>query len=233
VSQPEAEQGTKMKILIVEDEVRLCEALAEILKKNKYIVDAVHDGESGLDYGLSGVYDAIILDIMLPKMDGVTVLRQLRANRINTPVIMLTARYMTGDKVDGLDAGADDYLTKPFETEELLARLRALTRRKGEIQSQQLTVGDLTLNTHTLELSCGAKTIPLSLKEFQMLEILFRNSDRIITKELLIDKVWGFDSEAVHNNVEVYVSFLRKKIKHLDSKVEIQTNRGIGYRIKP
>jgi len=221
-----------MKILIVEDEVRLCEALAEILKKNKYIVDAVHDGESGLDYGLSGVYDAIILDIMLPKMDGVEVLRQLRANHISTPVIMLTARYMTGDKVGGLDAGADDYLTKPFETEELLARLRAMTRRKGEVQSENLSIGDLSLNTHTSVLSCGDKTIPLSLKEFQMMEILFRNADRIITKELLIEKVWGFDSEAVHNNVEVYVSFLRKKMKHLESQVEIQTARGIGYRIK-
>jgi two-component system response regulator ArlR len=221
-----------MKLLIVEDEVRLCEALAEILKKNKYIVDAVHDGEAGLDYGMSDVYDAIILDIMLPKMDGVEVLRQLRANHINTPVIMLTARYMTDDKVDGLDAGADDYLTKPFETDELLARLRALTRRKGEVQSENLTIGDLTLNTHTSELSCGNKPISLSLKEFQMMEILFRNADRIITKELLIEKVWGFDSEAVHNNVEVYVSFLRKKMKHLGSLVEIQTARGLGYRIK-
>jgi DNA-binding response OmpR family regulator len=221
-----------MKILIVEDEVRLCEALAEILKKNKYIVDAVHDGESGLDYGLSGVYDAIILDIMLPKMDGVEVLRQLRANHVETPVIMLTARYMTDDKVGGLDAGADDYLTKPFETEELLARLRAMTRRKGEVQNESLSIGDLTLNTHTSELSSGGKSIPLSLKEFQMMEILFRNADRIITKELLIEKVWGFDSEAVHNNVEVYVSFLRKKMKHLNSAVEIQTARGIGYRLK-
>ena len=221
-----------MKLLIVEDEIRLCEALAEILKKNKYVVDTVHDGEAGLDYGMSGVYDVIILDIMLPKMDGVEVLRQLRANHISTPVIMLTARYMTGDKVDGLDAGADDYLTKPFETEELLARLRALTRRKGEVQPDCLSIGDLTLNTHTSELSCDGKTIPLSLKEFQMIEILFRNTDRIITKELLIEKVWGFDSEAVHNNVEVYVSFLRKKMKHLGSQVEIQTARGIGYRIK-
>lgn len=222
-----------MKILIVEDEVRLCEALAEILKKNKYIVDAVHDGESGLDYGMSDVYDAIILDIMLPKMDGVEVLRQLRLNHINTPVIMLTARYMTNDKVDGLDAGADDYLTKPFETEELLARLRALTRRKGEVQTENLSIGDLALNTHTSELLCGDKNISLSLKEYQMMEILIRNADRIITKELLIEKVWGFDSEAVHNNVEVYVSFLRKKMKHLGSQVEIHTARGIGYRIKP
>jgi two-component system, OmpR family, response regulator ArlR len=221
-----------MKILIVEDEVRLCEALAEILKKNKYIVDAVHDGEAGLDYGLSDVYDAIILDIMLPKINGVDVLRELRANHINTPVIMLTARYMTDDKVNGLDAGADDYLTKPFETEELLARLRALTRRKGEIQPDGLSIGDLTLNTHTSELLRGDKTISLSLKEYQMMEILFRNAERIITKELLIEKVWGFDSEAVHNNVEVYISFLRKKMKHLGSQVEIQTSRGIGYRIK-
>jgi len=221
-----------MKLLIVEDEIRLCEALAEILKKNKYTVDMVHDGEAGLDYGMSDVYDAIILDIMLPKMDGVEVLRQLRSNHINTPVIMLTARYMIGDKVDGLDAGADDYLTKPFETDELLARLRALTRRKGEVQPENLSIGDLTLSTHTSELSSGGKSISLSLKEFQMMEILFRNADRIITKELLIEKVWGFDSEAVHNNVEVYVSFLRKKMKHLGSQVEIQTSRGIGYRIK-
>lgn len=221
-----------MKLLIVEDEVRLCEALAEVLKKNKYTVDAVHDGEAGLDYGMSDIYDAIILDIMLPKMDGMEVLRQLRANHINTPVIMLTARYMTGDKVDGLDAGADDYLTKPFETVELLARLRALTRRKSEIQPENLTIGDLSLSTYTSELSCGAKSIPLSLKEFQMMELLLRNADRIITKDLLIEKVWGFDSEAVHNNVEVYISFLRKKMKYLGSQVEIQTARGIGYRVK-
>lgn len=225
------EEGT-MKILIVEDEVRLCEALAEILKKNKYSVDAVHDGESGLDYGLTQIYDAIILDIMLPKMDGVQVLRELRANHVSTPVILLTARYMIGDKVGGLDAGADDYLTKPFEPDELLARIRAMTRRKGEVMTEGLVVSDLTLNTNTSELICGAKTIPLSLKELQMMEILLRNTDRIITKELLIEKVWGFDSEAVHNNVEVYVSFLRKKLKYLESKVEIQTMRGIGYRIK-
>ncbi len=221
-----------MKILIVEDEVRLCEALAEILKKHKYSVDTVHDGESGLDYGLTQIYDAIILDIMLPRMDGVEVLKQLRANHVATPVILLTARYMIGDKVGGLDAGADDYLTKPFEPDELLARIRAMTRRKGEVMVEGLTVGDLTLNTNTSELSCGDKMIPLSLKEFQMMEIFLRNTDRIITKELLIEKVWGFDSEAVHNNVEVYVSFLRKKIKYLESKVEIQTVRGIGYRIK-
>lgn len=221
-----------MKILIIEDEVRLCEALAEILRKNKYIVDSVHDGEAGLDYGMSGVYDAIILDIMLPKKDGVEVLRQLRANHINTPVIMLTARYLIDDKVGGLDAGADDYLTKPFEADELLARLRAMTRRKGDVLPECLSIGDLSLNTNASELSCGEKTIPLSLKEFQMMEILFRNADRIITKELLIEKVWGFDSDAVHNNVEVYVSFLRKKLKHLGSKVEIQTARGIGYRIR-
>ena len=222
-----------MNILVVEDEVRLCEAVMEILKKDRHVAEGVHNGEDGLDYGLSGSYDVILLDIMLPKMDGLTVLRRLREAKVATPVILLTARDMTGDKVRGLDTGADDYLTKPFEADELLARIRAVSRRKGELASDNPAYGDLILRAATSELACGGRSIPLSLKEYQLMEILLRNGERIVTKELLIEKVWGFDSDAVHNNVEVYISFLRKKLRHLGSATEIATARGLGYRMKP
>ena len=222
-----------MNILVVEDEVRLCEAVIKILKKDKHLADGVHNGEDGLDYGLTGLYDVILLDIMLPGLDGLSVLRRLREAKVATPVILLTARDMTGDKVRGLDTGADDYLTKPFEAEELLARIRAVSRRKGELAPDDPSFGDLVLKAASSELSCCGRSIALSLKEYQMMEILLRNGERIVTKELLIEKIWGYDSDAVHNNVEVYISFLRKKLKFLGSAVEIQTARGLGYRMKP
>ena len=219
-----------MRILIVEDELPLAEALTQILRKNNYTVDAVNDGESGLDNALSDIYDLIILDIMLPKMDGISVLKNLRKEGISTAVILLTARGEISDKVIGLDSGADDYLAKPFASEELLARIRAMSRRKGEvIQDNSLKFGDLQLNTSTLKLSTDNKEIKLILKEAELLELLITRKNLASSKELIIEKLWGFDAEVEHNHVEVYISFLRKKLTYLNSKVTINTVRGVGY----
>lgn len=187
------------------------------------------DGVSGLDYGLTGIYDLIILDIMLPQKNGISVLTALRQAKIATPVLMLTAKAEIEDKIMGLDCGADDYLTKPFQTGELLARIRAVTRRKGEILSQDPTWGDLTLRQKTREIHCGDASVKLGLKEFLLLETLMLNPKQIISKEQLIEKVWGFDTEVEYNNVEVYISFLRKKITFIGSLLQIKVNRGIGY----
>ncbi|MEL7597409.1 MAG: response regulator transcription factor, partial [Clostridiaceae bacterium] len=193
-----------MRILIVEDELPLAEALTQILKKNNYTVDAVNDGESGLDNALSNIYDLIILDIMLPKMDGISILKNIRVEGLSTPVILLTARGEITDKVIGLDSGADDYLAKPFASEELLARIRALSRRKGEVlQDNSLKFGDLQLNPSTLKLTKGSKEIKLILKESQLLELLIMRKNLASSKELIIEKLWGFDSEVEHNHVEV------------------------------
>ncbi|MFA9398085.1 MAG: response regulator transcription factor [Clostridiaceae bacterium] len=222
-----------MRILIVEDEVRLAEAVCHILKKQNYSVDMVHDGESGLDCGLSGIYDLIILDIMLPKMDGLSVLKSLRVENILTPVLLLTAKGEIEDKVLGLDSGADDYLSKPFATEELLARIRALSRRKGEvIATNQLEFGDIILNHDELTISNGNKEIKLTLREADLLEFLILRNGLIASKELIIEKLWGFDSEAEHNNVEVYISFLRKKLAYLKFNTTIITTRGVGYSLE-
>lgn len=219
-----------MRILIVEDELPLAEALTQILKKNNYTVDAVNDGISGLDYALSGIYDLIILDIMLPGMDGINVLKSVRKNGLSTPIILLTAKGEISDKVTGLDSGADDYLAKPFATEELLARIRAASRRKGEIIADNtLTFGDIELNTATLKLSKTDKEIKLILKECELMELLILRKNAVTSKELIIEKLWGFDSEAEYNNVEVYISFLRKKLAFLNSDVAINTVRGVGY----
>lgn len=219
-----------MRILIVEDELPLAEALTQILRKNNYTVDAVNDGESGLDNALTNIYDLIVLDIMLPKMDGITILKTIRKEEISTPVILLTARGEISDKVLGLDSGADDYLAKPFASEELLARMRAMSRRKGEVlQDNSLKFGDLQLNTSTLKLSKDNKEIKLILKESQLLELLIMRKNLASSKELIIEKLWGFDSEVEHNHVEVYISFLRKKLTYLSSKVTINTVRGVGY----
>jgi two-component system response regulator ArlR len=219
-----------MRILIVEDEVHLAEALTQILKKNNYSVDAAHDGEVGLDNALSNIYDVIILDIMLPKVDGITILKEIRKDGISTPVILLTARGEITDRVIGLDSGADDYLAKPFATEELLARIRALSRRKGEVlPSNTLKFGDFELNTATLKLSRDSKEVKLILKESELLELLISRKNSATSKEIIIEKLWGFDAEVEHNNVEVYISFLRKKLTHLSSEVIINTVRGVGY----
>ena len=222
-----------MKILVVEDEIRLAEALVQILNKNKYDAESVYDGETGLDNALTGIYDVIILDIMLPKMNGLEVLSKLRAAKIQTPVILLTAKDEVADKVTGLDHGADDYLTKPFVTDELLARIRALTRRLGEIICDDtLHFADLNLNLSTYELSCEGKSIRLGLKEFRILEFFIRHGQHVISKEELLEKVWGYDSDAEYNNIEVYISFLRKKLGYVDSSTSITTVRGVGYKLE-
>ena len=222
-----------MRILLVEDEKHLAEALAQVLRKNNYIVDLAYDGEYGLDCALSDIYDIIILDIMLPKMNGLEVLKELRKGKITAPVILLTAKGETEDKVTGLDSGADDYLPKPFKTEELLARLRALGRRKGDLMTAGvLSCGDIELNPHTLNVYCGKQTYKLTLKESQLLELLMGRKDMIISKNSIIEKLWGYDSEAEDNHVEVYISFLRKKLAALKSTTTIQTVRGLGYVLK-
>ena len=222
-----------MRILMVEDEKYMAEAIAQVLKKNNYSVDLVYNGEDGLDYGLSGIYDIIILDIMLPKMDGINVLKELRKNNIQTPVILLTAKGETEDKVNGLDSGADDYLAKPFYTDELLARLRALGRRNTElIKDGILKYGDIKLNPYTLQVECGSKEIELTLKESQLLELLIKRNGMIASKENIIEKLWGYDTDAEDNRVEIHVSLLRKKLAQLDSSVYIHTIRGAGYVLK-
>jgi DNA-binding response OmpR family regulator len=219
-----------MRILLVEDELHLAEALTQILKKNNFTVDSVYDGVSGLDNALSNIYDLIVLDIMLPKMDGISILRNIRKEGIATPVILLTARGEVSDKVIGLDSGADDYLAKPFATEELLARIRALSRRKGEVLADNtLKFGDIELNPSILKLSKGISDVKLILKESELLELLILRKNSVTSKELIIEKLWGFDAEIEHNHVEVYVSFLRKKLSFLESEVTITTIRGVGY----
>lgn len=219
-----------MRILIVEDEEYLAEALMQILKKQNYSVDAVHDGMTGLDYAQSGIYDLLLLDIMMPELDGIGLLKTLRQQGIATPVIFLTAKGETSDMVTGLDYGADDYIAKPFSTEELLARIRAALRRKGEVVPEDgLKFGDIELNTANLRLSCKGKEMKLNLKENELLELLIVRKQGVTSKEQIIEKLWGFDSEVEYNNVEVYISFLRKKLAFLESSVRIATIRGVGY----
>lgn len=222
-----------MRLLLVEDEKELSEALFQILMNNKYSVDSVYDGEEGLDYALTGIYDVIILDIMLPKLNGISLLKQLRKAGISTPVIMLTAKSQIEDRVLGLDCGADDYLTKPFATEELLARLRSITRRKGNVVNDNLlTYGDIRLNIETYDLDVNSESIRLTLKEFEIIKYFMERPKCVVSKDDLITKLWGFDSEVEYNNIEVYISFIRKKLAYLNSKVSIITIRGVGYRME-
>lgn len=221
-----------MRVLIVEDEVRLADSIGELMKEQKYAVDIVYDGKDGYDYAASGIYDVVILDIMLPGMNGFEIVKSLRRQKISTPVILLTARDETSDKVRGLDCGADDYMTKPFQVEELLARVRALSRRQGEVILEELKYKNLTLNLANYSLSCGAKSVHLGFKEFEIIKILMSNPNSIVPKEDLLTKVWGYDSDAEDNNVEVYISFLRKKLNFLASGVTISTVRRIGYHLE-
>lgn len=220
-----------MQVLIVEDDLRLAQALGHILEENGYVVDTVHDGENGTAYGESGLYDVIVLDVMLPKRDGFSVASALRRKGVNTPILLLTARDAVTDKITGLDSGADDYMTKPFAPAELLAHLRALTRRQGDVLFETLRAGDLSLNLESYDLSCGSKSIHLSHKEFSIAKMLLRNPGQVISKELLIAKIWGVDSTAADNNVEAYISFLRKKLTFLGSSCRIETLRKAGYRL--
>lgn len=219
-----------MKILLVEDEKYISKPIEQILKRNQYSVDAVFDGEHGLDCGLTGTYDIIVLDIMLPKIDGITVLRELRASGIDTPVLMLTAKDQAKDKVHGLDTGADDYLAKPFDNDELLARLRALGRRKGGLNNDGiLKFGNVQLNPHTLLLQCGDASEKLTLKESQLLELLIQRKGMITSKDLIIERLWGYNSDTEDSHVEYHMSFLRKKLSTVQSDVAINTIRGAGY----
>ncbi len=223
-----------MRVLIVEDEVRLAATLRDLLEMNGYTADVSHDGESGLDNALTSIYDVILLDVMLPKLNGFEVLRRLRAEGSATPVLMLTARSELDDRVRGLDSGADYYLTKPFEPKELLAAIRALTRRTPELRdTATLTCGDLKLEQSTFTLSCAERSVRLSRKEFDMLEMLMLNQGLVLTKEKLLLKVWGYESDAEDNNVEVYISFLRRKLQHLRSTAKIITLRMAGYSLVP
>lgn len=222
-----------MKLLVVEDEIQLADALSEILKRNMYSVDTVYNGTDGLDNALTGVYNCIILDIMLPGMSGIDVLRNLRKEKINTPVLLLTARSEVEDKINGLDCGADDYLTKPFVTDELLARVRALTRRKGElVDENRLDYNGLELAKNTCSVVWQGNDVKLSLKEYQIMELLISNPHRILPKERIIEKIWGYESDVEYNNIEVYISFLRKKLTAISAPVQIKTARGIGYSLE-
>lgn len=218
-----------MRILIVEDETRLAETLRQLMEDQRYQADTVGDGADGVDYGLTGQYDLIILDVMLPKVDGFEVARRLRSAHISTPILMLTARDDISDKIGGLDCGADDYMTKPFDSGELMARVRALTRRQGEVMGDVLTVAGLSLECSSRLLSVGERSVRLGFKEFEVMRLLMVNSRSVVSKETLIAKIWGLDSEAEDNNVEVYISFLRKKLTYLGSDVAISTVRKVGY----
>lgn len=221
-----------MRILIVEDEKPLADAIAQLLRDQHYEVDTVYDGKSGLEFALIGDYALIILDVMLPLMNGFDVVKALRQQKCSTPVLMLTAREATCDKITGLDCGADDYMTKPFDYNELFARVRALTRRIGEVVLEELSFGDLTLNLDQAELCCANKSVHLSYKEFAIMKQLLQYPSMTVSKESLIVNVWGSSSDAVENNVEVYISFLRKKLRFLGSRVQITTLRRIGYRLE-
>ncbi|OUN81320.1 DNA-binding response regulator [Flavonifractor sp. An52] len=218
-----------MRVLIVEDERRLAEALGQIMAEQRYQTDVVYDGADGLDYALTEQYDVIVLDVMLPKLDGFEVASRLRHAHVSTPILMLTARDEMPDKIAGLDHGADDYMTKPFDIGELLARVRALTRRQGEVICEQLAAGDLILDLSTRCLRQGDKSVRLGFKEFDVLRQLMVHPRAVVPKENIIARVWGLDSDAEDNNVEVYISFLRKKLTFLESNVSIGTVRKVGY----
>ena len=225
-----------MRLLLVEDEEGFAEALCTSLKMEHYIVDWAADGEEGLDLALDDVYDAIILDIMLPKMNGLEILKEIRKQGIHTPVLMLTAKSELNDKITGLDMGADDYLTKPFHREELYARLRALTRRQTTDSNAptEIAFGDIYMLQGGNELFCRTtgNSMVLNGKEYQLMEYLLRNGGQIISREQIIEKVWGYDTDAEYNNVEVYISFLRKKLGFLKSETSIQTVRKLGYKLQ-
>ena len=221
-----------MNVLVVEDERNLADAIVKILEDEGYNAEATYDGKAGLTCAKSGLYDAIVLDVMLPGMSGYDVVNKMRHAGVSTPVLMLTARTSTEDKVCGLDSGADDYMTKPFEAPELLARLRALTRRRGDVLIDEIKFADIRLDLNTHDLSCAEKSVHLSGKEFEVLSILMGSSSRVVSKQDLLTRVWGTDGEASENSVEAYVSFIRKKLSHIGSKVQVTTLRMLGYRLE-
>ena len=222
-----------MKLLLAEDEIELSKALCAILKHNNYSVDAALNGRDALELGLTGNYDGIILDIMMPELDGMSVLRRLRSENVTTPILILTAKGELDDKIEGLDAGADDYLSKPFQMGELLARIRAMTRRKSEFAPGVLSFENITLDRAAYKLVCGDAELRLGNKEFQMMEMLLSNPGRLISTEEFMERIWGNDSEAEINVVWVYISYLRKKLSSIGAAVEIKAARGVGYTLSP
>lgn len=218
-----------MRLLIAEDEQDLTEALGIFFEKNQFIVDVVYDGRSAYDYALTGNYDAIILDVMMPKMNGIDVLQCIRENGIQTPVMMLTAKAEKDDRITGFNSGADDYLPKPFEPDELICRVRAMLRRGGEYHATVLSFGDVQLDCGSNQLICGEKSVSLSNREFQVMELFLRNPQVVFSADRIMERVWGWDSDAEINVVWVHISNLRKKLKSIGSKVNIRANRGLGY----
>ncbi len=220
-----------MKILIIEDEVLLADSLKSLLQTKGFEVECVYDGESGAEYAELGVYDLLILDVMMPGLDGYEVARRVRARRCATPILMLTARSSLEDRVEGLNAGADYYLTKPFDTRELLACIHALLRRQGG-QVDELRFGNTALDLAACTLVCGERQQRLSAREFDVMRLLLQSRDRVLSKELILARVWGYDSNAVENHVEVYVGFLRKKLQSIGSNIRIEAVRRLGYRLE-
>lgn len=222
-----------MRILIVEDEVDLNMVLSEMLTIEGYYVDSSYNGTDGLDNALSGIYDMIILDVMLPEKNGIEVLSEIRTNKINTPVLMLTAKSEIEDKISGLDNGADDYLTKPFNSKELLARIRALLRRREKIIiNENLKFADIMIDQSTREIFKNEQKVKLTKKEYDIIELLILNQGKVVSKDALTVKIWGYNNDIEYNSIEVYISFLRKKLRAIDSDVCISTIRGMGYIIK-
>ncbi|MBQ1466842.1 MAG: response regulator transcription factor [Eubacteriaceae bacterium] len=223
-----------MKILLAEDEKRMAQSLSELLRQENYEVDVFGDGSSALDAALSGIYDAAVLDVMMPGMDGFSVAKSIRKEGISLPIIMLTALSDVDDKVTGLDSGADDYLTKPFMAKELLARLRALLRRNSNIEDGRLSYGDIVLDTGDATLTCTAtsQSVRLSEKEMRILEYMISNKGRILSREQLAVRIWGYESDAEYNNVEVYMSFTRKKLSFVGAATSIKAVRGVGYELR-
>lgn len=221
-----------MNILVVEDEKNLNDAMCDILNEDGYHTKAAYDGKTGYELARTDEYDVIILDVMLPAMDGFEVVHQLRRDGNATPVIIVTAKTSTTDKIEGLDCGADDYMTKPIDTDELLARIRAISRRKGEVPIDEMKFGDLTLDLHTHDLCCSGREVHLSQKEYEVMRMLMSSTSRVISKHDLLTSIWGTEGDTSENSAEAYISFLRKKLSHLNSEVQITTLRMLGYRLE-
>lgn len=220
-----------MKILVVEDEVLLADSIKSLLERKGFDVECVYDGESGKEYAETGVYDLLILDVMMPRMDGCQVARRVRADRCGTPILMLTARSGLEDRIEGLNAGADYYLTKPFDSRELLACVNALLRRQGA-EVNELVLGNTSLDLSSCMLLCGERSVRLSAKEFDVMRFFLQSKNSVLSKEMILARVWGFDSNAVENHVEVYVGFLRKKLQKIGSNVRIEAIRRLGYHLE-
>ena len=220
-----------MKVLIIEDERLLADSIKAMLEKKGFQAEAVYDGETGLEYAALGMYDLLILDVMMPGLDGYQVARRVRAERCSTPILMLTAKSGIEDRIEGLNAGADYYLTKPFDSRELMACINALLRRQGG-QVNELTFGNTALDLASSTLVCGGKSIRLSAREFDVMRFLFQSREQILSKEVILARVWGYDSNAVENHVEVYVGFLRKKLAAIGSNIRIEAIRRLGYHLE-